>query len=381
MTSGHLAHKLSVVLACAACDGVSAATLVVQPGDSLAQAVARAADGDRIDIVAGAHRGQVAVIAHKALTLRGVGGRPVLHADGRDAEGKAILVVRGGDVRIENIEFRGARVADRNGAGIRFERGRLVVARCAFFDNENGILAGGVRDAELAVEDSVFGLAPAGTPLPHLIYVGAIARFTLRGSSVSGGRSGHLVKSRARVNHITANRIVDGAAGQAAYELEFPNGGLAFVVGNVIGQSRDTTNPVLVSFGAEGASDDREQGLFMANNTLINDGLRPAVFVRVQALPRPVEQRFVNNLSVGLGVGELALTDLTQGNFTAPSGVLQDAAVGAYGLNDGAFLRGRGVDPGTARGVSLAPLAEFAAPAGTRAVAPPTRWSPGAYQH
>ena len=43
--------------------------------------------------------------------------------------------------RIENIEFRGVRVADRNGAGIRFETGRLHVLRCAFFDNENGLLA------------------------------------------------------------------------------------------------------------------------------------------------------------------------------------------------------------------------------------------------
>ena len=32
--------------------------------------------------------------------------------------------------------------------------------------------------------------------------------------------------------------------GQAAYELEFPDGGLAVVIGNIIGQSSTTTNPV-----------------------------------------------------------------------------------------------------------------------------------------
>ena len=45
--------------------------------------------------------------------------------DGRSGEDKAIWVVRGGNVRIENIEFRGARAADGKGAAIRFEKGLL----------------------------------------------------------------------------------------------------------------------------------------------------------------------------------------------------------------------------------------------------------------
>ena len=61
-----------------------------------------------------------------------------------------------------------------------------------------GILTSNAADAELHVQDSEFGRAPAGTSLPHLLYVGRIARFTLLGSRFSGGRNGHLVKSRAR---------------------------------------------------------------------------------------------------------------------------------------------------------------------------------------
>jgi hypothetical protein len=304
----------------------------------------------------------------------------VLHADGHHAEGKAILVVRDGQVRIENIEFRGARVPDRNGAGIRFERGRLTVVRCAFFDNENGILSANFPDAELTVQDSEFGLAPAGTPLPHLIYVGRIARFTLSGSRFSGGQDGHLVKTRARENHIRYNQLVDGAGGRAAYELEFPNGGLAFVVGNVIGQSAHTTNPVLVSFGAEGSVDEREHGLFMANNTLVNAGLRPGIFVRVGELGRAVERHFVNNLAVGLGVGVMELADPTHGNFTVPSTALQDVDTGLYALGRNSMLHGRGVVPGSVHGVPLVPDAEFTPPAGTQALRTPAHWSPGAYQ-
>jgi hypothetical protein len=358
----------------------SAATLFVGPDLPLPQALRQAADGDEIDIPAGDYRGQVGVILQRRLTLRGVGGRPVLHADGRSAEGKAILVVRDGDVRIENLEFRGARVPDRNGAGIRFEGGRLQVLRCAFFDNENGILTGGSDRAELVVEDSEFGAAPAGTPLPHLMYVGRIAHFTLRGSRVGGGQQGHLVKSRALRNHVLFNRLVDGLEGHAAYELEFPNGGLAWVIGNVIAQSAGTSNPAVVSFLAEGRSDAREHGLFMAHNTLVSEGSRPAQFVAVREGGVAVPRQFFNNLSVGVGVADAVLADAARGNFAVAAGALRDAAAGDFGLSAPSPLRGRGVEPGSAHGESLRLTAEFTPPAGTHVLAAPARWSPGALQ-
>jgi hypothetical protein len=360
----------------------AAATITVAPGQSLEAALHRAGDGDRIEILAGEHSGQVGVITQRQLTLVGVGGRPVLQAAGRSAEGKAILVVRDGDVRIENLEFRGSRVPDGNGAGIRFERGRLEVVHCAFFDNQMGLLSANFGDAELSVQDSEFGSAPAGRTLPHLLYVGRIARFTLSGSRFSGGLEGHLVKSRARVNHVRYNQLVDGPQGQASYELEFPNGGLAYVVGNVIGQSPATRNPTILSFGAEGAADDRPQGLFLVNNTLINAGPRPAIFVRVHEakLNRAVEQRLLNNLFVGAGeIGEAGLDPL-HGNHAVPFAMLRDAEGGQHGLLADAPLRGLGVAPGEAGGVDLRPAAEFVPPAGTRARAPRGRWSPGAYQ-
>ena len=235
--------------------GAQAAILTVAPGQGLAQALSKAVDGDVVEIAAGEYRGEVGTIWQKRLTLRGVGGRPVLHAEGRSAQGKAILVIIDGDIRIENVEFRGARVGDRNGAGIRFEKGRLLVKSCAFIDNENGILTANDINAELTVEDSEFSQAPADTPLPHLLYVGHIGRVTVSGSRFSGGREGHLIKSRARESVVRYNRLVDGAGGQAAYELDFPKGGLVWVVGNVIGQSATTTNPAIVSFGAEGYND------------------------------------------------------------------------------------------------------------------------------
>jgi hypothetical protein len=381
--------------ACAALPAWASATFTVAPGQSLARAVQQAADGDVIELLPGEHRGQVAVLVQRRLTVRGApaASRPVLLADGQSAEGKAILVVRGGSVQIENLEFRGARVPDHNGAGIRFERGRLWVRNCAFFDNQNGILAGNVDDAELTVENSVFGQAPPHTMLPHLVYVGRIARFVLQGSHLSGGLNGHLVKSRARVNEVRYNHLVDGADGRASYELEFPNGGAATVVGNVIAQGEHSSNPAIVSFGAEGegAADEpgalRVHSLVLVNNTLVNSGWRPAQFVRVHEdrLRSPVTQRWVNNLFVGLGVADVVWGDLARGNFPALAVALRNPARGDFTLNEGSLLRGRGLAPQDLHGgpdralAALWPSAEFSPPLGSRPLPELKRWSPGAH--
>ena len=195
------------------------------------------------------------------------------------------------------------------------------------------------------------------------------------------------MKSRARENHVRYNQLVDGIGGQASYELEFPEGGLAYVVGNVIAQSETTQNPALLAFGAEGAqvADGREHALHLVNNTFINHSQRPAIFVAVHhaRLARPLEQRLVNNLFLGLGAGDAALADQARGNFIAPPSVLQDAEAGLYTLHPKSVLRGHGVAPGTARGVDLQPRAAFTPPVGTRSIdrlAVRDRWSPGAYQ-
>ena len=133
----------------------------------------------------------------------------MLIADGKHAEGKAILVVRDGDITIENLEFRGARVPDGNGAGIRFEMGKLTVRGCAFFDNENGLLDGQLRtDAELIIEDSEFAQAPrVEGKLHHLLYVGRIASLQVSGSRFHSGHVGHLLKSRARRTTLAYNLL------------------------------------------------------------------------------------------------------------------------------------------------------------------------------
>lgn len=265
---------------------------------SISQAAKLAQDGDIIEIEAGEYAGDVAVWTQKQLSIRAVGGRVKLIAAGRSAEGKAIWVVRGGDITIQGIDFQGARVPDRNGAGIRLEAGNLIVRDCSFTDNENGILTAG-GEATLEVENSEFGHNGAGDGRSHNIYVGPLRKFKVSGSYFHHARSGHLLKSRARENLIFYNRLSDEAGGHASYELEFPNGGISYVIGNLIEQSASTENTAMISVGAEGYSWP-ENELYLSSNTIVDD--LPSAGTFLFAKPGDIKLVAVNNLLVGNGL-------------------------------------------------------------------------------
>ncbi len=239
---------------------------------SIAEAARRVRDGDTVEIDAGTYRGDMAIAVWQRdrLTLRAVGGRVRLLADGAAAEGKAIWVVRGGQVGVEGFDFEGTRVPSRNGAGIRFEAGQLSVRHCRFIDNEMGLLTNNDPRAELAVEFSEFAHNQRPDGHNHQLYAGTIGRLAVADSHFHHGTIGHLLKSRAAVNLIRDNRLTDEAGGRSSYELEFPNGGVAVVVGNLIQQGAQTENPTMISYGAEGYRWPVNV-LALANNTLVDE--------------------------------------------------------------------------------------------------------------
>jgi hypothetical protein len=237
----------------------------------LRSALRAAMPGDTLVLAPGEFRGEAGVVDRDGLRLTSPGSGAVLQADGADAEGKAILVVRAQGVRIENFEFRGARVPVGNGAGIRFESGTLTLSNCRFLDNEMGLLSAGRPGMRLAIHGCEFGDAPRHDSgmLHHLLYVGAIDQCVVMHSRFFNGWQGHLLKSRARINRILWNELVDGPEGEASYELEFPEGGDALVQGNLLVQSARTQNPTMLSMGAEAGG--RHGGrLVLRDNRFVN---------------------------------------------------------------------------------------------------------------
>tara|TARA_R110001583_G_scaffold184037_1_gene342962 strand:- start:22840 stop:23997 length:1158 start_codon:yes stop_codon:yes gene_type:complete len=358
-----------------------AAIITVGPGEAIshiAEAARIAKDGDIILIKPGIYRADVTLWKQRKLEIRGIGQRPIIIADGQSSEGKAIWVFRQGEFKVENIEFRGTRVRDGNGAGIRLERAKLEITNCVFEDNQNGILTANFDDAELHIRDSVFRNAPRdGNDLHHLLYVGRIKHFTVEGSRFHNGFRGHLIKSRARISEIRYNLIVDGPDGGASYEIDLPNGGDALLVGNVIGQSASSQNPVVVAFGAEGPNwpDSRLQ---MAHNTLLNEGWRPAWFVRIWQDKLPHDTGIItrNNLTVGLGSFTTTLSGDHSGNYPLLPGALDPSNLN-LALTASSLLRGLVEPPSTN---VLNPTSEFIFPVGTQPLRAPTKWVPGAFQ-
>lgn len=348
---------------------------------TIREAAILAKDGDVVEISSGEWHGDVTAWGQRKLTIRGVGGRPILFADGKHSESKAIWVFRNGDFIVDNIEFRGARVPDGNGAGIRLETGQLTITRCAFFDNQNGILTSSSKDSALSIDSSIFADAPIQPdPPPHLLYVGAIASLKITGSRFHTGHDAHLIKSRARVSDIRYNLIADGPSGTASYEVDLPNGGKAALVANIIVQSKTTSNPVMVAFGAEGNPWPDSQ-LVLANNTLISKGLTPTLFIRAwrKNLPQGTSVHTFNNLYSGIGLFDYGLAGQHKGNIPIMESAFLDSDTLDFRLDGLRWLRHLSY-PLPAEYADYRPKAEFSFPIGTRKVTESESLLPGAFQ-
>lgn len=297
---------------------------------TIAAAARVARDGDIVEIQAGTYRGDVAVWNQKRLTIRGVGGRVRLFADRQSAEGKAIWVFRNGDFDIANIDFIGAKVSDKNGAGIRFEGGRMRVSHCLFWGNENGILTTNTAQ-ELDVRHSEFGYNGYGDGYSHHLYAGRLRSLTVTGSYFHHANIGHLLKSRAAFNVVSYNRFTDEDGGRASYELNFPNGGAVYVVGNLVQQSRGTDNSAMIAYGEEGLVYDRNT-LVLSSNTLVNDRPYGGAFMRVQAGTDKV--LLANNLLIGGGALQVPFDYQANNNPRADWGIFALAARQDYRLNE-----------------------------------------------
>jgi hypothetical protein len=350
----------------------------VGPGRAIrtvAGAAAVARDGDTIEIDPGDYPGDVAIWTQNNLVIRGMGPRVRLLANGANAEGKATWVLRGGRITIEGIDFIGARAPEGNGAGIRFERGQLVVRRCLFYDNQNGLLASPNPDSVLEIESSEFAYNGAGDGLTHHLYVNRVRQLTVTGSYFHHANVGHLIKSRAANNLIAYNRLSDEIGGRASYELEFAEGGVARVIGNLVQQGSMSSNSVMVSYGTEGLHWPINR-LQMAFNTLVNDHPHGGTFVRATAGGELV--LLLDNVMLGRGGLDLPADAVRQGNHDLDWLDFAQAAREDWRLTAAARARLKPLPVGEID-AELLPRQEYRHPAGLQPIDGRTRL-PGALQ-
>jgi hypothetical protein len=350
----------------------TAATRLVGPGRTYAKpcdAIVAAQPGDTIQVdAAGSYGGDTCSWSTDNLTLSGVNGRAKIDLTGVTPSGqKGIFTIAAANATIENFELSGAAVsaaAGNNGAGIRFQGTNLTVRNCFLHDNQDGILAAPptANTGTILIEHTELANNGAGDGFSHNLYIGNFAQFTLRYSYSHGAKVGHLFKSRAYATFVLYSRLTDETGTTASYEVDIPNAGTAYVIGNVIEQSAASQNPTIITFGEEGTPAGYDTHLFVVNNTVLND-LGSGTFV---ADPTPTPAVITNNVFWNGGTNSSQASAVLTNNFDSTMG---DPKLSSVATFDGHLLAGspcidKGAAPGQNGSQSLAPAYEYVHPLG-----------------
>jgi hypothetical protein len=346
----------------------SGKTLSVGPGKNYATpcaAFAAAANGDVIEIDGtGSYAGDACGIYRDNLTIRGVNGRPKIDANGMNAMGKGIWVAIGNGITVDNVEMLGAKVPNQNGAAIRIEGTGFTLRRSFLHDNENGILTGENTASDIVIENSEFSRNGYGTGYTHNLYIGHVRSLVFRNNYSHDAHVGHNLKSRAEINTIAYNRFSSSGLGQPSYEIDLPNAGVAYVIGNVIQQPSSNQNENLLAFGEEGASNAKQE-LYVVNNTFLNDSASGGTFVLVgSGVTTPVLLQ--NNIFAGAGNITNQATAASISNYQSAAPAFTDRTNFDLRPAPGSPMVNAGSMPSTtSSGMSLVPLMQYRHVAGS----------------
>jgi hypothetical protein len=304
-----------------------AATLNVGPTEQYktpCAAFAVAQDGDTILIDPGTYTGDVCAFAQNNLTVEGTSAtnRPIINGNGTVAQHKAIWVVSGSNFTVENVEMEGASVAAKygdNGAAIREQGVSWTVKNCYFHNNQDGILESNVAGSNILIEFSEFANNGVGSGKyagqEHNLYIGHAAQLTFQYNWSHDAIEGHLLKTRAAVNYILYNRLT-GQNGTESYEIDVPNGGTTYVIGNLIQQGTTTHNGAMLSYMEEGANSlNPGHDLYATSNTFVNQYTGSSIFLQIgSADTTPVLAQ--DNIFYGGGTLSTQSNTTFSGNFT-----------------------------------------------------------------
>lgn len=340
----------------------SGRVLSVGPGKNYSTpcgAFSAAANGDVIEIEGGVtYSGDVCGIYRDNLIIKGVNGRPRINANGANALGKGTWVVIGTNTTIDNVEMSGAKVPDKNGAAIRLDGKHLTIRNSYFHQNENGILTSNDGVSNIVIERSEFGNNGYGDGYSHNVYIGRVNSLVFSHNYSHDAKVGHNLKSRAQQNIIAYNRFSSSGSAATSYEIDLPNAGLAHIIGNIVHQGANHSNPGLLTFGVEGATNAKQE-LYVVNNTFLNDDSSRGYFISVGSqVTTPVLLQ--NNIFAGVGnvVNQSAAIDKTNYRSLSPMFVDRDG----FDLRpaSGSPMVNAGSEPGkTSTGVSLKPVLHY----------------------
>jgi len=184
-------------------------------------------------------------------------------------EDKAALVLRGQGSVVDGLVFRGYRVSDGNGAGIRTEMGDLMVTNAMFLDSQEGILGGEPTGQKILIDHSTFaglGQCDESPGCSHAIYLANKGSVTITNSRFERGTGGHYVKLRVPTVSITDNSFDDTAGKKTNYMIDLPEGATGLIARNTFVQGRNKENHTGLIVVAAEAQTYRSTGLRVEGN-------------------------------------------------------------------------------------------------------------------
>lgn len=165
--------------------------------------------------------------------------------EGVTCEDKATLVLRGQGSTVDGVVFRGLRVSDGNGAGIRIEQGDLTVTNSMFLDSQEGMLGATDRPTRITIDRSTFsGLGQCHeTPsCAHSIYLENTGQISVTNSRFERGRGGHYVKLRTPSVVVSDNSFDDVGGTRTNYMIDLSDGSTGVIGGNTFVQGPNKEN-------------------------------------------------------------------------------------------------------------------------------------------
>ena len=311
------------------------------------QAIAVAAEGDTIMIDYSPSTGpgvgyydDTCAWTTNNLTLIGVrgpgGARPVLNCAGLKDTGntghlanwKGIWNPEGNNTVIKNLEFENARVSladGANGAGIRQNGVNLTVVNCYFHDNQMGILESNIAGSNIVIRNSEFYHNGAYiTPEDvnngywgHNVYIGHCSSLVFEFNYSHDVAYGHLLKTRAAVNYILYNRITQETGTTTSIEVDIPNGGTSYVIGNEIQKAPKAGNQHMLEYLEEGTNTDNPgYDLYVVNNTFVNQYNSPSLVTFVNPASPAFPAWLQNNIFYGGGTVTTQASSNLVDNYT-----------------------------------------------------------------
>ena len=234
---------------------------------SLAEIVARIGTGSgTIEVQPGTWRDCVVQEAG-SITFRAATPGTVIF-DGGVCEGKATLVLRGQNARVEGLIFQNIEVPDENGAGIRLERCDLTVVNSLFRDSQQGILTGEDTGSQIIIDKSSFsGLGLCASDCAHSIYIGNYGSLTVTRSRFEKGQGGHYIKSRSARVTVTDSSFDDSKGNGSNYMIDLPAGASGEITRNIFVQGQNKENwSAFIAVAAE-SRDHSSAGLEIFDNS------------------------------------------------------------------------------------------------------------------